>query len=595
MISAAVTEATGWCMQSMKERGSDLKTSNEDPENPLRQTGRSPNDKGSTEECYRALVEQASDGIFITDSQEKFLDVNNSACGMLGFSREEMLDMMVRDVLTDEEYAELHLSWNRLIAGDTLMSVWKMKCKDGTWIPVEISAKMLSDGRIQGIARNITERARYEAQLIHLATHDTLTGLPNRSFLQDRLQQAILKARRSGLRVAVFFCDLDRFKRINDLLGHDVGDELLQTVAGRLLESVRESDTVARLGGDEFAIILEDFHTEEAVIGVAQKILRALDAPIMLAQQDLSTSTSIGISLFPENGETVQSLLKNADAAMYLAKSRGKNNFQFYSRELTAKALVHSEMEIRLRDAIEREELVLLYQPQMEMSTHRMEGVEALLRWHSPELGVVLPEVFIPLAEETGLIGPIGEWVLRTACAQIKILKNSGLYVRRIAVNLSPRQFMQHDLVNIVERVLNDTGLEAHWLELEITESSVMQNAEEALQTLDQLKALGVSLAMEDFGTGYSNLSYLQRFPIDTLKIDPSFIRGIETSQDNAMIIQAAIALAHTMELRVIAEGVESEYQMNFLTENRCDATQGFFISHPLPAAQLTEFLRSVQ
>lgn len=578
-----------------RRKESDLKTSDKDTDNRLRQTEENPHGTRGTEECYRALVEQASDGIFITDSQQKFLDVNNSACGMLGFSREEMLGMMVRDVLTDEEYAELHLSWNRLIAGDTLMNVWKMKCKDGTWIPLEISAKMLSDGRIQGIARNITERARHEAQLIHLATHDTLTGLPNRSFLQDRLQQAILKARRSGLRVAVFFCDLDRFKCINDLLGHDVGDELLQTVAGRLLESVRESDTVARLGGDEFAIILEDFHTEEAVIGVAQKILRAVDAPIMVAQQELSTSTSIGISLFPENGETVQSLLKNADAAMYLAKSRGKNNFQFYSRELTAKALVHSKMEIRLRQAIEREELILLYQPQMEMRTHRMEGVEALLRWHSPELGVVLPEEFIPLAEETGLIGPIGEWVLRTACAQITAWKNSGLYARRIAVNLSPRQFMQHNLVNTVERVLNDTGLEAHGLELEITESSVMQNAAEAMQTLNQLKALGVSLAMEDFGTGFSNLNYLQRFPIDTLKIDPSFVRGIETSQDNAMIIQAAIALARAMKLRIVAEGVESEYQMNFLTENRCDAIQGFFISHPLPAAELTEFLKSVQ
>lgn len=547
-----------------------------------------------SEECYRSLVEQASDGIFITDSQERFLDVNNSACDMLGFSREEMLGMMVQDVLTAEEYAELHLSWNRLMAGHTLLNVWQMKCKDGTLMPVEISAKMLSDGRVQGIARNITERKRYEAQLIHLATHDTLTGLPNRSLLQDRLQQAILKARRNGLRVAVLFCDLDRFKRINDSLGHDVGDQLLQAIAGRLLDSIRESDTVARLGGDEFAIILENFDTEEAVSGIAQKILCALTHPLMITQLNLSTTTSIGISVFPEDGDTVQSLLKNADAAMYFAKARGKNNFQFYSQGITAKALAHLNMEINLRLALERKEFVLHYQPQVDMQTGRIIGVEALLRWHCPELGLIPPEEFIPLAEETGLIGPIGEWVLRTACMQNKAWQNAGLPGMRVAVNLSSRQFLQQDLVQIVERALNEAGLEAGYLELEITENSIMQNADEATLALDKLKALGVHLAVDDFGTGYSSLSYLQRFPIDTLKIDQSFVRDITTSQDSAVIVQAVIALAHSMKLRVIAEGVEAANQVTFLMENRCDTTQGYFLSHPLPADKLTAFLRNL-
>ncbi len=359
-----------------------------------------------SEERYRALVEQAADGIFITDNQEWFLDVNNSACDMLGFSREEMLAMHIQDVMPDEEYAHFTRIRLRLMAGETLLNEWHMKCRDGSLIPVEVSAKILSDGRIQGIARNIAERKHHEAQLIHLASHDPLTGLPNRSLFQDRLQQAIVKARRNGLKVAVLFCDLDRFKRINDSLGHDVGDQLLQAVAGRLLGSVSESDTVARLGGDEFAIILDDFATEDAVSAIAQKILFTLARPLTIATFNLSTTSSIGISFFPEDGDTAQTLLKNADAAMYLAKARGKNNFQFYSQAIASNALEHLNLEIDLRLALEREELELHYQPQVDLKSGRVIGVEPLLRWRRPAGNMTLPA---QLTEETGLIGPIGK------------------------------------------------------------------------------------------------------------------------------------------------------------------------------------------
>lgn len=545
-----------------------------------------------TEERYRALVEQASDGIFITDSQERFLDVNNSACDMLGFSREDMLALHIHDVLPDEEYAKLSQLWHRLMTGETILNEWYMKCGDGTLIPVEVSAKMLSDGRVQGIARNIAERKHHEAQLIHLASHDSLTGLPNRSLLQDRLQQAIVKARRNGLKVAVLFCDLDRFKRINDSLGHGVGDQLLQAVAGRLLGSVRESDTVARLGGDEFAIILDDFASEEVVSGIAQKILFTLARPLTITALNLSTTSSIGISVFPEDGDTAQTLLENADAAMYLAKAGGKNNFQFYSQGIASNALEHLNLEIDLRLALEREELVLHYQPQVDLKSGRVIGVEALLRWHRSEGGMTLPAQLIPLAEETGLIGPIGEWVLRTACLQNKAWQNAGLPGIRVAVNLSAKQFIHQDLVQIVEQALDETGLEARYLELEITESSLMQKSEDAVITLGKLKAMGVHLSIDDFGTGYSSLSYLQRFPIDALKIDQSFVRDIATNQAGAVIIQAVIALAHSMKLRVIAEGVEAANQLAFLVQNSCDAMQGYYVSHPLPADGLTAFLR---
>ncbi|MHB1174286.1 MAG: putative bifunctional diguanylate cyclase/phosphodiesterase [Sulfuriferula sp.] len=544
-----------------------------------------------SEERYRALVEQASDGIFITDNRERFLDVNNSACDMLGLSRKYMLARHIQDVMPEEEYVKFTQIRHRLKAGETLLNEWHMKCSDGSLIPVEVSAKILSDGRIQGIARNISERKQHETQLVHLANHDSLTGLPNRSLFQDRLQQALMKARRNGLKVAVLFCDLDRFKRINDSLGHDVGDQLLQTVAGRLLGSVRESDTVARLGGDEFAIILDDFATEDAVSGIAQKILYTLARPLAITTLNLSTTSSIGISFFPEDGDTAQALLKNADAAMYLAKARGKNNFQFYSQGIASDALEHLNLEINLRLALEREELVLHYQPQVDLKSGRVIGVEALLRWRRPAGDMTLPAQLIPLAEETGLIGPIGKWVLRTACLQNKAWQDAGLPGMRVAVNLSAKQFMHQDLVQIVERALDETGLEARYLELEITESSLMQKSEDAVVTLGKLKAMGVHLSIDDFGTGYSSLSYLQRFPIDTLKIDQSFVYDIATNQASAVITQAVIALAHTMKLRVIAEGVETASQIAFLAENRCDAMQGYYVSHPLPADGLAAFL----
>ncbi|MHB1247666.1 MAG: putative bifunctional diguanylate cyclase/phosphodiesterase [Sulfuriferula sp.] len=545
-----------------------------------------------SEERYRALVEQASDGIFITDNLERFLDVNNSACDMLGLSRKYMLARHIQDVMPDEEYAKFTQIRHRLKAGETLLNEWHMKCGDGSLIPVEVSAKILSDGRIQGIARNISERKQHEAQLVHLANHDPLTGLPNRSLFQDRLQQALMKARRNGLRVAVLFCDLDRFKSINDSLGHDVGDQLLQTVAGRLLRSVRGSDTVARLGGDEFAIILDDFSSENVVSMIAQKVLYTLACPLTITTFNISTTSSIGISFFPEDGDTAQALLKNADAAMYLAKARGKNNFQLYTQGIASNLRAPLNLESSLHFALERDELVLHYQPQIELKSGRIIGVEALLRWRQATGGMIPPTRFIHLAEETGLIGPIGKWVLRTACLQNKAWRDAGFPDMRVAVNISAKQFIHQDLVKIVEQSLDETGLEARYLELEITESCLMQSSEDAVVTLRRLKIMGVHLSIDDFGTGYSSLSYLHRFPIDTLKLDQSFVYDIATNQAGAVITQAVIALARTMKIRVIAEGVETANQVVFLAENRCDAMQGYYASYPLPADELTAFLR---
>ncbi len=443
--------------------------------------------------------------------------------------------------------------------------------------------------------RKLAENALREQQsrLNYMAFHDSLTSLPNRSLFYDRIYHGLARARRSETRVALMLLDIDRFKIINDSLGHDAGDILLKAIAMRLNEGVRDMDTVARLGGDEFVVVLEGIHDTEDVVFVANKLLSTLSRPMEISGHTISTTVSIGVSVFPEDGTDTDELLKNADIAMYKAKEAGKNNCQFYTKGMNATAVNYLLLENDLRRAVEQQQLTLYYQPQVDLQTGEMTGVEALVRWQHPERGLVSPAHFIPLAEETGLIVPIGEWVLREACRQQKTWLDAGKKVGKVAVNLSPRQFRQKNFPGKVEAILKETGLEAKHLELEITESCAMEHAGETINQLNQLNQMGMFLAIDDFGTGYSSLAYLQRFPIQKLKIDRSFINDIHDDHNDAAIAKSIIGLAHNMQMRVVAEGVENERQAEWLREMGCDQAQGFLYSKPMSAKQLENHFRN--
>src|SRR6185369_9662107 len=441
------------------------------------------------------------------------------------------------------------------------------------------------------IIRDISKRKKAEEEIQQLAYYDTLTRLPNRALLYDRMSQAIALANRNRRYVGILFLDLDRFKVINDTLGHVAGDRLLKTVAERLSSSVRESDTVSRLGGDEFIVVLSSLAHDDDITNAAEKILTVISGAIMIDNREIFTTASIGIAIFPNDGTDINILLKNADIAMYQAKDQGRNNFQFFSKEMNVKALEHLMLETSLRRALEREELFLVYQPQLNLNTGEVVGMEALLRWRHPDLGDLLPAEFIPLAEETGLIIPIGEWVLKAACAQNKSWQDSGYLPLRMAVNISGGQFRQQNFVEMVAGILKETGLEAARLELELTESMVMHNASATVTLLCELKTMGVSLSIDDFGTGYSSLSYLKHFPIDRVKIDRSFVRDITSNPDDAAIAAAIIAMSHSLNLKVTAEGVEHQEQLEFLSSRGCDEIQGFLLTPPLSAEGLTLFL----
>lgn len=436
---------------------------------------------------------------------------------------------------------------------------------------------------------------RVENLIRHQASHDLLTGLPNRILFNDRLFLALTNARRYDETLAVLFLDLDRFKKINDTLGHAVGDQLLQKAAQRLASCLRTGDTLARWGGDEFTLLLPQIDGIEDVTKVAQRILKAISAPFCFEGQELHVSTSIGIVLAPENGEDAETVLKHADTAMYRAKQQGKNNYQFFAPAMNSQALEQLLLENQLHKALERQEFELYYQPQLEINTGQVVAMEALLRWQHPELGLVTPRQFIPLAEETGLIVQIGEWVLQTACAQNRAWQVAGLPPVRMAVNLSARQFQQRNLVKIVTNVLRQTGLEPQYLELEITESLVMQDVDFTISVLRELEAVGVQIAMDDFGTGYSSLGSLMHFPLHTLKIDQSFVRSLTTNPRNAGIIQSIISLGHGLDLKVIAEGVETLEQLKFLRSAKSNALQGYLLSQPVKATAATQFLSQQQ
>jgi diguanylate cyclase (GGDEF)-like protein len=455
----------------------------------------------------------------------------------------------------------------------------------------EYIVKGWAGGRSELLVRAIRyaiERKKTDDRIQRMSRYDTLTNVANRSFLYDRLETALARARRYKRVLAVLILDLDHFKNINDTLGHTFGDRFLKRVAERLTGCLRASDTVARLGGDEFAVLLPEVEEVVDVTGVAEKIMAVLRAPVMLDEQELFVSASIGSSIYPDDGDDAETLLKNADSAVQRAKQIGRDNHQFYSPLMNAKASKRLQLGNALRRALEREEFLLHYQPQVDMESGKIIGVEALVRWRHPGLGVVSPAEFIPLAEETGLILPIGEWVLREACLQTRNWHDAGFPPVRISVNLSNRQFNQEGLVDSIMEVLRETRLEPQHLALELTESGFMHNEEGAIATLRTLKEKGVQVSIDDFGTGYSSLRYLKRFPIDELKIDRSFVRDVTSDHDDAAIVGAIIAMGNSLRLKVVAEGVETPEQLDFLREKGCSVMQGFYLSRPLPTGEMT-------
>ncbi|MGH8619860.1 MAG: putative bifunctional diguanylate cyclase/phosphodiesterase [Burkholderiales bacterium] len=554
-----------------------------------------------TERHFRSIFEHATEGIFQTTPDGRYLNVNPALARIYGYdSPRELMDVVGdigRQVYVEpkrrDEFVGLLQEY-----GSVANFVSEIFRKDGSKIWVAENARVVRGERdeiqhFEGTVVDVSATKRYEEELVHLANHDALTSLPNRIMLNDRLRQMLLHATRGNTVVAVAFVDLDNFKLVNDSLGHNVGDQLLMTMAERMQACLRETDTVARLGGDEFVLLLSGERRGEAMGAVIRRVLTEICAPCSVDGHELNVSASIGIAVFPRDGRDVGTLLKNADTAMYRAKENGRNNFQFYTAEMNAAVNVRIETEASLRRAVERNEFVLHFQPKVDLGTRRIVGSEALIRWQHPQLGLVGPLDFIGIAEETGLIVPIGEWVLNAACAYNQSLQDAGLPPLRVAVNLSARQFRGHNITGTVRRALAHSGMLPKWLELELTESVVMHDAGNLISTLEDLASIGCKLSVDDFGTGYSSLSYLKRFPVANLKIDKSFVRDITTDADDAAIVKAIIVLGHSLELSVTAEGVENEGQLRFLAKNGCDEVQGNYFGEAMPGADLQALLQA--
>jgi diguanylate cyclase (GGDEF)-like protein/PAS domain S-box-containing protein len=556
---------------------------------------------------FKKALETMQLGVTVTDLEGNILYCNPAEAEMHLYPARELIGKNVR------EFAPSDL-WNPLTKTKiTVMNRWKRestnKRKDNSLFPVKLLSDVVKNnrGRPIGIVttcEDITYYKKSEAKIVRLAYQDTLTGLPNRYLLKDRLTQAIESAKKYNRQMAILFLDLDAFKRINDMLGHDIGDKLLQQIAKRLLKYIRTSDTVARaegddirntvarLGGDEFTLLLSEIKHIQDVAKVAQRILDLFSKSFKVQGHEIFVSFSIGIAVFPNNGENTTSLLKNADAAMYNAKKNGRNNFQFYTESLNVITAERFSIENQLRKALDNRELQLFYQPQLDIEAKQIIGVEALLRWTHPEKGLLSAASFIPLAEETGLILTIGEWVLQAACHHNKSLQKSGYKPMRVAVNISGLQFRQKSFLKTVQQALNSTALDPCYLELELTESILMDTADQAITCLKELKSMGVRIAIDDFGTGYSSLNYLHRFPIDTLKIDKSFVRDMSINPDDNAIITAIVSLARNLNLQVIAEGVETTHQLLSLYHLGNTLMQGDLMSPPLPADSLIRLLR---
>lgn len=553
-----------------------------------------------SEQKLRLHAHQAPLAFIEWDLSFRVVEWNPAAERIFGYSRQQALGRHAASLIAAERSCDtIATLWKRLLIDKHSAQVTiDNRTKDQRNIVCEWYYTPLVDAQgrvltVMTLAQDVTANRQAQERLNYLAYHDELTGLPNRSLYNDRLSQAMIEARRQGRYVGVMLLDIDHFKMVNDTMGHDAGDELLRDIGKRLSVCLRDSDTVSRFGGDEFGLVLADMADPRDAIFVAQKMLDSFAPPFFVGGRELFVGPSFGITIYPVDSNDPDGLVKNADSAMYHAKAQGRNNFQFYSAELTARAQSRLDMETSLRRALERREFLLHYQPKFSLETGAMTGVEALIRWQHPALGMVSPQDFIGIAEESGLILPIGEWVLLAACQQVKGWHDEGFAQVKLAVNLSTKQFRQSRLKETLAVVLAETGFDPRNLEFEITESVLMENTTAVSEVLAELKAMGISISVDDFGTGYSSLSYLKRFPIDALKIDRSFVRDIPADHDDAAIVRAIIAMSRSLRMKVIAEGVETEEQQQFLRAEGCDEIQGYLSGRPVPPEEFLRMLRS--
>lgn len=546
---------------------------------------------------WNMVFANISEAIVISDPDNNIVTVNDAFTRLTGYTESEIVGKNPRILSSGREKREFYLAmWQQLEEYGSWSGEVQDRRKDGSLYFKWLNTSVVRDaeGKVVnyvGTFHDITEYKENEERLIYLANHDTLTGLPNRQLLLDRLIGVIGLSQRSKQAICLLFLDLDNFKWVNDSLGHASGDKLLMAISSRLKDTVRATDTVARLGGDEFVVLLTQVADDPDISQIASKIINAVAQPIDLAGHDFHVTTSIGISTYPNDGEDAATLLKHADTAMYAAKAAGKNQYRYFDAAMNRKALERIELQKDLRQAFKRNEFELHYQPKLCVSSNSICGAEALIRWHHPQLGLVSPAIFIPLAEETTLIIEIGEWVIRSVCIHIVAWQEQGLKQRRIAINLSAVQLESETFIASVERILKETGAPTEALEFELTESMVLRNPQRSIATLNRLRQLGISLALDDFGTGYSSLSYLKRLPVDTLKIDRSFIEGLPEDVEDSQIVRMIIALAKSVHLEVVAEGIETAAQRDFLTEMGCEFLQGYLIAKPMPADQLRTLL----
>lgn len=546
---------------------------------------------------YRTLFEHAVDSIFIIDAtSRKILDLNQIAADRLGYTRDELLNMSIDDI-----YPPFELEGNadivkKLHAAGHLRFERIHVRKDGSTIQVDVTSSLLEqDGKLvyQSIVRDVSQQKAFERELQRLANYDSLTGVANRTLFIDRIAHAIDLARRTNDKLAVLFLDLDGFKAVNDAFGHERGDTLLQIIARRILESVRKSDTVARLGGDEFAILLEGVTNTSETLPIVQKVIESVAQPFVLQDAEAFITSSVGISFFPTDGEDPDTLIQNADRAMYLSKAEGKNSYRVFTPAMKTQALQRLELGNQLRHALENNELRVFYQTVVDSRTGQVLGVEALCRWDHPTSGILLPDQFVPLAEEMGLILPISDWVLHTACSQLQTWIAEGTAPLRLAVNLSDRDLNNPDLVSRIEEVLSQTGLAPSLLELELSENTIFRDLEKTQDVLVQLKNLGVRLAIDDFGTGYSTLIQLARFHFDTLKIDRRFASQLSSSAAHAAIVNGIVTIARELDMNVIAEGVEDRQQLAIYEAAGCFQIQGWLFSEPAPEEEIKDLVQS--
>jgi len=551
----------------------------------------------ANDDAFRALVQHLQDIITVHDTQGITLYESPSTSRLLGYPPGALVGRIPFDSIHPKDLPRTREAFAKLLKGEPPKNPveFRFRHAKGHWIHLEaLGNNLLDHPGIRGVvitSRDVSERKKAEKRAQYLSQHDALTGLPNRFLMQDRLRQAIIQARRGGGVVALMFIDLDRFKTVNDEFGRVIGDALLKQVAERLRNCLRDTDTVARLGGDEFIIMIPDAANVDVVGEVAQRVLTEFSRPFSDRDQEMYVSASIGISLFPRDGSDPEELVKHADRAMYSAKDSGRNMYRYFTEDLNHEVRERAMLESGLRRAIDRGELRLFYQPTIDLHTRQAMGAEALVRWQHPTLGLISPGKFIPVAEESDLIFRLGEWVLKAACKQLHEWQREGLALQ-VAVNVSARQFRDPRLADLVMDVMSDARVDPRLVQIELTETAIMQDARASVMALERLKSRGVSISIDDFGTGYSSLSYLKRLPLDTLKIDRSFVRDIATDNNDAAIVRAIIGLARSLGKKVLAEGVEDDVQLSFLNNYGCNYGQGFLFGRPVAPEAFTELIR---